>query len=75
MFQQLIPGSNPTSHYLTLYTPMHVSAGDSGNKSLPDPIPYPCFQKQLNRSRYCTFYMQCYQLQVETDVIDNNLSD
>ena len=27
--------------------PTHVSAGISGNKSLPDPIPYPCFQKQL----------------------------
>ena len=25
----------------------HVSAGVSGNKSLPDLIPYPCFQKQL----------------------------
>ena len=24
---------------------MHVSAGVAGNKSLPDPIPYPCFQR------------------------------
>ena len=26
--------------YLALYMPMRVSAGVSGNKSLPDPIPY-----------------------------------
>ena len=32
--------------------PTRVSAGVSGNKSLPDPIPYPLFLETIKRSRY-----------------------
>ena len=47
-FQQLIL-------YFALYTPMHVSAGVSENKSLLNPIPYPYFQKQLTgRGNVCS---------------------
>ena len=35
--------------------PTHVSAGVSGNKSLPDPIPYPLFLETIKGSRYSTF--------------------
>ena len=38
--------------YLALYMPTHVSAGVSGNKSLPDPIPYPLFLETIKGSRY-----------------------
>ena len=43
-FRQLIKGTNCTSPRTH---PRCVSAGVSENKSLPDPIAYPCFQKQL----------------------------
>ena len=33
---------------------MRVSAGVSGNKSLPDPIPYPLFLETIKGSRYST---------------------
>jgi len=34
---------------------MHVSDGVSGNKSLPDPIPYPLFLETIKGSRYSTY--------------------
>ena len=46
--------------YLALYTPTRVSAGVSGNKSLPDPIPYPLFLETIKESRYSTFPGMCW---------------
>ena len=48
----LVPATN---QYLALYTPTRVSADVSGNKSLPDPIPYPLFLETIKGLRYSTF--------------------